>query len=211
MSKIYCLLEGQNIFKCHVEHGQSLLKACLECTYYQKTIKWFQELKKRRQREEQEQQKSEDALAKGIIRLNLDLPEPKKSNSKMRKQDYVTDSYTGKRRRLRFDIDYWKRNRFQSSLCLICQRLCKKHGWKFKEKKEGSPGGKQIALNMTIQQIMKQPEMKWMKRFKRLGPRTLAGWRRKYCGYFSKKEDPRLQIYVGRPRKLKLARPPKTR
>ena len=186
--RIYCEFEGGFTSKCGLERGYQKVPTCDNCTYFQETILPSEKTKRRldqlRKEIEDKKRLIKEAEDQGRIRFTLD-PLDLKKRGKMPKELYVKDPYAGKKRRLRFDKDYWKRNRFQHSLCQICNRV----------------GERKITLKMTIQQVIGKPEMKWLKHSNQTKPRTLTVWRRELC-QICQKDNSNLKIGTGRPRNL---------
>jgi len=193
MKKIYCANVEREINPkdCWPQKSSSYCKKCLS----KKTLQEVQGEQAKRTIRVKAHPKfgkvdSYDLTLRGADpRLNIDtsnvrlilapLREPKKSISKLPKQvpkDKAKDFYTGKPRRIRFDTDYWNRAWFHSGFEKMRERL-----------------GKANILILTISEVVKQPEMQWMRRRKRPKLTTLAAWRREILSLWQK-DDHSLRI-----------------
>ena len=212
MATIYCEKRGGFTDKCYLYGGEKYPE-CNGCRYYKPTWKRWQFTRH-----------GDDLRLKidtSKVKLEKNPPEPKKAYFRLPKKKFrlpdkfsITDPVTEKPRRVLWK-DLKPRLRFHSVLCFLCREavkqvqreFCKKKGYdlknlnellnklKSKDRLNLILEGKQLFLNKSIPQIMRQPEMT---PFRPPKLRTLAGWRKEHCGQNCIRENPTLKIPIGR-------------
>ena len=208
-STLYCGIKGGFVKECLLRLGHEKENACDGCRYQTPIYRKYRFI--------QHGPDPRLEIDTNKVKLSFDLPEPKRSHSRLPKKFFVTDRISGEQRRM-YRADHQPRGLFTSTLCFRCDEtvkqeqkiFCKEKGYnlgdlniilnnlKDKERHNLTLRGRQRFLDRRISQIMKDSRMK---PFRHLTSRTLSEWRREHCGNACMKHNPILKIKIGRPGK----------